>query len=64
MLTGNESGGFVYYQIEYPGGKAALTVDASFSADVSVGDMIGFTSMGPTVIPHRRKGRTTRARTR
>jgi hypothetical protein len=47
MLTGNESGGFVYYQIEYPGGKAALTVDASFSADVSVGDMIGFHVYGP-----------------
>ena len=47
LLPGNESGRFIYYQVEYPGGKAVLTVAAGFSADVSVGDQIGFHVYGP-----------------
>jgi hypothetical protein len=48
MVAGSESGGFVYYQVEYPGDDAELKIQATFSVDPgAVGKAVGFHVYGP-----------------
>lgn len=48
MVSGSENGGFVYYQIEYPGGDTELKIQATFSVDPgAVGKSVGFHVYGP-----------------